>query len=128
MTEPVVLDASALLAVFNQEPGSTEVASALDHCMISAVNLTEVLTKLSDQGIDATEAWEELRLMEIEIVPFETEMARLAAMLRGITRKAGLSLGDRACLALGMARKAPVMTTDRAWRTLKLDVEVRLVR
>ena len=128
MTDRVVLDASALLAMFNQEPGSAEVANALDRSMISAVNLTEVLTKLSDQGIDVAEAWEEIRLMEIDVVPFESEMARRAAALRATTRKAGLSLGDRACLALGMARKASILTADRAWRGLKLDADIRVVR
>lgn len=127
MTE-TVLDASALLAAINQEPGSGEVARAIDRASISAVNLAEVLSKLVDKGISPDEAWSGLVATEIKVVPFDAGMAHRVAALRPLTRAVGLSLGDRACLALGMATKATVLTADRAWKSLGLDVSIRVIR
>lgn len=130
----VVLDSSALLAFLREEPGAERVAAALERgASISAVNWSEVLTKLADLGFDqelcqsSFEASGALAAA-LAIVPFDSEQARLAAELRASTRASGLSLGDRACLALAIHLAAAVLTCDREWSTLALPVEIRLVR
>ena len=123
-----VLDASALLAAIQQEPGGNEVVRVIDRASISAVNLAEVVSKLSDRGVVADEAWSDIMETKIKVVPFDADMARRVAALRPLTRSLGLSLGDRACLALGILTRATVLTTDRAWKSLDLGVAVRIIR
>ena len=129
-----VLDASALLAYLFGEPGAEEVSALLvETCAISAVNFSEVLSKLSDYGKKSEEAAD---LMErqgltgsaILVLPFDETQARALARLRAKTRRAGLSLGDCACLALASTLNLPVATADRVWATLRLGVEVRCIR
>lgn len=125
----IVLDASALLAVLNQEPGAEMLpVEHLAQAAISAVNLAEAQSKLACAGVDPDAAWEDVTSPVQEIVPFDAEQARIAGSLAAQTRSLGLPLGDRACLALGMTLKAPVYTTDRAWRNLKLGVRIRVIR
>lgn len=125
----IVLDASALLAVLNQEPGSESLSpERLIQATLSAVNLAEVHTKLVRRGVPAEEAWEDATSIVAEIVPFTEEQARIAGGLVAQTQSLGLSLGDRACLALALAVKAPVYTTDRAWKNLKLGIRIHILR
>jgi PIN domain nuclease of toxin-antitoxin system len=124
-----VLDASAVLALLGDEPGADRVAAALaDGAAIGAVNLEEVLTKLADFGMPRDEADDVLEGLGLEVVPFDADAARAASALRASTRARGLSLGDRAALALAASRDAPVLTTDRAWVGAVPSVEVVLVR
>lgn len=124
-----VLDASAVLAVLQQEPGQERVAEALDEgAAISAVNLSEVVAKLAaarapEAGIRAKIA--ELRM---DVSPFDADAAFAAGLLIPLTRAAGLSLGDRACIALGQRRGLPVLTADAAWAGLDLGVEITVLR
>ncbi|MDE0060772.1 MAG: type II toxin-antitoxin system VapC family toxin [Defluviicoccus sp.] len=123
-----VLDASAVLALLHGEPGGETVRSVLPHSVISTVNLSEVIAELVENGIDGAMA---VRLTEAQ--PFRPmdhtlNLARIAGTLRAETRSAGLSLGDRACLALALDLGLPVFTADRAWRELPLDIEVRSIR
>ena len=125
----IVLDASALLAVLNQEPGAEKLPpERLAHATISTVNLAEVHTKLVREGVDPNEAWEDVIGPIEECAPFTAEQAKFAGSLAAQTRSLGLSLGDRACLALGLALKAPVYTTDRAWKNLKLGIRIHVIR
>jgi ribonuclease VapC len=124
----MVLDASALLALVNAEPGAEIVAAALGEATIGAVNLAEVVTKLIDIGVPASEAWSETANLVPTIVDFGPELANVTARLRTTTRRRGLSLGDRACLALAESLGQPVLTTDRAWHDLSIGVEVCLIR
>ncbi len=111
-----VLDASALLALFNDEPGAQVVLDALaGDCLVSAVNQTEVLTKLLDKGLSQAEAVSVMEAVDIDVVAFDESQSLNAAWLRMETRTVGLSLGDRACLALARARKAVALTADRPW-------------
>ena len=136
MTHPVeaVLDASALLAYLRREPGFQAVVEALmAGAVISAVNWAETLSKLADLGKDPRElavALEATGLLgpSLQIHDFTEGMARETAALRATTRGAGLSIGDRACLALGRVLGLPVLTTDRRWREVKTGVQVRLIR
>jgi len=124
----VVLDASALLALLNREPGHEEIAEVIRDAAISAVNLSEVAAKLADRGMPGEAIREALEGLALEIHDFSQELAFQAGLLHPLTRSKGLSLGDRACLALGQRLNLPVLTTDRVWEELDLEVEVRLVR
>ena len=126
-----VLDASALLALFNDEPGAQAVMEALaGDCLVSAVNQTEVLTKLLDKGLSEAEATSVMESVEIQVVAFDATHSVNAAWLRLQTRTVGLSLGDRACLALARSRKAVALTADRPWSQVAdaVGVTVRCVR
>jgi len=124
----VILDASALLALLNKEPGGEIVAPFIPGAGISAVNLSEVAAKLAEQGTP----WELIRPalddLGLEVHPFDVEAAYQTGALREPTRSLGLSLGDRACLALGQQLTAVVLTTDRPWRELGLGVEIQVIR
>ena len=125
-----ILDASALLAFVKREPGVERVAGALMAApAMSAVNLSEVIAKLADEGVPEPTIRHSLETIGLDIVEFDADDALVAGLLRPSTRAAGLSFGDRACLALAQQSGAPVLTTDRAWADLDLDnIEVQLVR
>jgi ribonuclease VapC len=124
----VVLDSSAILAVIFNESGSDRVAPLLQGALLSAVNLAEVHTQLLLRGVPAALAWSRVLSMGCEICAFSEEQARIAGGLVSMTRPLGLSLGDRACLALAIQRQATAYTTDRAWKNLGLGVEVNVIR
>ena len=124
----IVLDASALMAVLREEPGAAAVEAELDHAAISAVNLSEVQAKLVERGTAAEIAWSSLVDLDLEVVAFDAAQAKVAGDLRSLTRAQGLSLGDRACLALARALGLPAMTADRAWGGLAVGIEIRAVR
>jgi len=121
------LDSSALIALLNAEPGASVVAPMLAEAVISTVNLAEVATKFVDRDIDRAEIWSVLTEGKVEIVPFTESQARLAGELRRETRSRGLSLGDRACLALAQERGLTAVTADAAW-TGATAVPVSLIR
>lgn len=125
-----MLDASALLAAILEEPGQEVVERALPDAIISSVNLVEVASRLIDGGLSPEKAEEDLAAMELTVIDFDQAQAIEAARLRALTRHAGLSLGDRACLALARVRGVPVLTADRAWAALAeaIGVEVELIR
>ena len=125
----VVLDASALLALLNNEPGSeTLTPELLSNATSSTVNLAEVQTKLVSEGGDPDEAWEDTLSPIRETAPFTDAQAKIAGDLVSQTRRSGLSLGDRACLALGIVLKAPIYTADRSWKSLKGGVRIHVIR
>ena len=125
----IVLDASAILAFIQGEPGSEKLTPELLHgAVCGAVNLAEVHGKLVSRGWSIDEAWEDARSPIQEAVPFDLSQARLTGGLIALTRALGLSLGDRACLALAITLKAPVYTTEQAWKKLKLEVPVHVIR
>jgi PIN domain nuclease of toxin-antitoxin system len=124
----VVLDASALLALLNQEPGRQKVEEVIPGAAISAVNLSEVIAKLSEAGVPEEPLRTALDSAGLEVHSFDVESAYLAGSLRVRTRKLGLSFGDRACIALGHQLGAPVLTADRSWKELDAGVEVRVIR
>jgi len=123
-----VLDASALLALLNDEPGSEKVKSVVPEATVSAVNISEVVAKLMDNGAPEEAVREALLTLGLEIVDFNEEMAFEAGKLRPTTRKLGLSLGDRACLATAKVMNLPAVTTDRAWLKLRTKIKIRCVR
>lgn len=123
-----VLDASALLILLNDEPGGETVRHALSGAAISAVNLSEVVAKLVDEGAPGPEILVRLEAIGAEVVPFDADQAYSAGLLRSVTRSRGLSLGDRACLSLALHLSVSVLTADRVWTELDLGVDVQLAR
>ena len=128
MPNEVVLDASAVLALLKREPGAERVRAVLDRAMIGTVNVAEVQTKLVDLGLSRHAAEERIRFLGCRIVAFSEGQAIEAGSLVEQTRKLGLSLGDRACVALAIDREATVYTTDRIWKDLDLGIRIETIR
>ncbi len=126
MTE-FVLDASAVIAFLQGEPGAQQVEGALFEAVLSAVNLVEVAQWVMEVRGEAA-ARLELQGLPCQVVDFDETQALEAAALRRTTRVRGLSLGDRACLALAKLRGLPVLTADRAWTQVDAGVEIVLIR
>jgi len=124
----VVLDASAVLALLRRELGAERVRAVLDRATIGAVNAAEVQSKLVDLGLSRHVAAARIRFLGCLILPFSEDQAIEAGSLIEQTRQLGLSLGDRACLALALDRKATVYTTDRIWKNLSLGINVEVIR
>lgn len=124
----VVFDSSALLAISFSESGAECAARGLKDGMMSAVNVAEVISRYVDQGASEEEARVSLQAFGLEIRPFDETQAMAAGLMRTATQKLGLSLGDRACLALAVQERATVFTADRTWAALDLEVEVELIR
>ena len=123
-----VLDASALLALLNNEPGAQRVRDILPDSVIGAVNLCETVGKLTNAGMSIEDTRTSIALVNLEVVRFDTELAFKAGALIVETRKLGLSLGDRACLALGLLLNKTVVTAEHAWSKLRIDVTVEVIR
>jgi PIN domain nuclease of toxin-antitoxin system len=124
----IVLDASALLAFLFREPGHEQVAEAMADACISTVNLAETLGRFTRDGHDPAPIARRLGKSALESVPFSATHATICARLLPQTKTLGLSLGDRACLALAIDRHIPVITADREWAALQMDIEVRMIR
>ncbi len=124
----IVLDASALLALLKAEVGADVVAASLSRAVISTVNLSEVIAKLSETGIPEDAIRRAITDLRIDVRPFDEEQAYQAGLLYHQTHGAGISFGDRACLCLGKMLGAVVLTTDRIWVSLKIAVNVKLIR
>ena len=124
-----VLDASALLAFLKQEGGVEQVTTAITNgAVISAVNFSEVVSKLSDGGMPEAAIHDALEPISLNIIDFDVNLAYQVGSLRPLTKGAGLSLGDRACLALAQSLGLPALTLDRSWKDLSLDIEVQVIR
>lgn len=123
-----VLDASAVLAVYFDEPGAEPVRAALPGGLLSSVNYTEVIGKCLDKGETIGTVLRNLATMGLTLVAHDAGLARRAGEFRPITKTKGLSLADRACLALAERERLPVLTADRTWRSLDIGVDIRLIR
>ena len=123
-----VLDASALLALLNAEKGADLVQGFLPQSIISAVNLAEVVTRLSAVGMLEDQIRDALAYLGLEIIPFDEDQAFQSGLLYISTQPFGLSLGDRACLALAQTTGATAVTSDRAWKDLDIKVDIKLIR
>ncbi len=124
MAADVVLDASAVLAFLGGEAGAERVEPVLSGARVSAVNLAEIIGKLAERGATEADLQSILGPLNLTVDPFEEDQAWIAGAWRPATRALGLSLADRACLALAASRGARAYTTDRRWKEAGLGVEV----
>ena len=124
----IALDASALLAMLFLEPGHERVAEVVKGSCISAVNLSEVIGRVLRSGVAAREVYATIAALGVEFVPFTAIEAAAAAALLPWTKPFGLSLADRACLALAAARRIAALTADRAWLRLEMRVKIEIIR
>lgn len=128
MAPQIVLDTSAILAVLLKEPGGAGVIRMLPNSMLSAVNHAEVGANLSKRGFAREDIQRRLAGLVSVIVAFDSEQSLETIRVYRLTQGTGLSLADRACLALARLRKTPVLTTDKKWSELRLGVDVRQIR
>jgi len=124
----VVLDASALLAYLREEPGAEVVDGLLADACMASVNWAEVVQTSLSAGVDVEGMREDLQALGMRVEPFLPVDGERAGRLWPLTRQHGLSLADRACLSLGLRLGLTVVTCDRAWAQLPLDLEVQLLR
>ena len=123
-----VLDASALLAFLLDEPGQEQVDQVLPEAVISGVNWAEVLQQLIRRGAEIEGCRGDLEALGLSIRAFDAEAAEQAARLWPESRAHGLSLGDRACIALGIDLNVPILTGDRIWSTAYPNLPIQLIR
>ena len=123
-----VLDASALLAWLQREPGAGSVKAVLGGALMSTVNFAEVVQKVADSQDEAAELRVALESLGLAIEPFTATQAGIAGSLRGPTSELGLSLGDRACLALAIEKGETILTADRIWRRLDVGIGIDVIR
>jgi len=124
----IVFDSSAVLAHLNHEPGAERAAAFLGDAIICAVNYSEIVAKLVERGARLAVVRPALSRYGLQIVPFDEDLAERAGALRAATKAYGLSLGDRACLALAERSRLPVLTADRMWKELDLHIDVEVLR
>ncbi len=123
-----VLDASALLATLQQEPGAEQVQKHIHHSMISTVNWSEVIQKLDQAGVDTENITHSLLALGLNVIDFTLEDARLCATLWPQCKAFGLSFADRACLATALRMKSNVITADTIWQNLEIDLSITCIR
>jgi ribonuclease VapC len=128
MNDRYVLDSSAVIALLGRERGAEAIDAVLQESVISTVNLAEVISKLQERGGSDEEIHASLADLDLKVVSFDTEQANMTGKMRNVTRTRGLSLGDRACLALAASRGATAVTTDKAWKDFEQVARVLVVR
>lgn len=128
MSSKVVLDASALLCLLNDEPGADRVVEALTRCVIATTNLAEVVSKLRERGLPLDEVREALGSLHLDIRPLSPAQAMIIGDLRPSTKQLGLSLGDRACLALAIDLNAEMFTTDGDIASVDVGISITHLR
>ena len=129
MNNRVILDASALLALIQEETGAEIIKPLLKFSVMSVVNVTETLSVLQRTNISPEEGLTLITDIVTTIVPFDLEQAEQVAKLHPLVQPQGLSLADRACIGLGIKLQIPIYTADRIWDELKLDnIDIRLIR
>lgn len=124
----IVLDASALLAFLFKETGHEIVAGYLDDCCISSINLLEVASRFSRDGLDPEPVLETITSLGIKIIPFEASHILPIAKLAKVGKEHGLSQADRICLGTGLVMELPVLTADKVWQDIELDLEAIVFR
>jgi len=124
----IILDASALLAYLHKETGWEAVQGVMAEACIGSVNWSEVAQKITQKGMDVEAVRGLLGELGLTIEPFSVEQAEFTAQLWEKGKQYGLSLADRACLALARQHETTVMTADKAWPELTLNIDMQLIR
>lgn len=128
MKKPVILDASALLALIQEDPGCEDVEKCLPDVIMSSVNVSEVISILLRIKLPINEIQDILSELIIEVKDFSHEQALVAAEIGHLNTNLGLSLGDRACLALAKSSNHPVLTADKIWANINDKIDIRIIR
>jgi PIN domain nuclease of toxin-antitoxin system len=123
-----MLDASAVLAFVNGEPGGDLVPVTTGEAAISAVNYAEVVSVMTSQGVNESSVRRQLAQIVLEVIDFDRGLAEEAGLMIAKTKDGGLSLGDRACLAAAKREQIPALTSDRSWSRVNVGVKVQLIR
>ena len=123
-----VIDASALLAAIHNEKGGDYVQQRIERCVIYTINWSEVLQKLERAHIEVNQIERSLKALGLNIIDYNNEDAHITASLWNISKDFGLSLADRACLATGKRLKTTVITADKVWDKLDIDIPIQLIR
>lgn len=123
-----VFDSSAVLAIINAERGAERAIEMLDGALLSAVNHAEVVTKLVEKGMDRDQARSTILKIGLEVIDFGIDLADRTGELRPQTRHLGLSLADRACLALAEREDLSAVTADKSWTATDLGIDIHLIR
>lgn len=124
----VVFDTSAVIAYLLRERGWIAVQGRLAGGLLSTVNLCEIVSKFAERGENPDDVLRDVLALDLAEVSFTAAHALTAARLRPQTRALGLSLGDRACLALGLEQGATVLTADAAWAALPAPHRIEVIR
>ncbi|MDJ0903849.1 MAG: type II toxin-antitoxin system VapC family toxin [Xenococcus sp. MO_188.B8] len=124
----IVFDSSVVIAILKQEQGFSTAEKSLSDALISTVNLAEVATYLARNSVPSNTIQEVLASFPIQVVPFDESLAIQTGCLYPSCKHLGLSLGDRACLALAISRKLPVLTADQVWSKLNLRIPIQVLR
>jgi len=124
----IVFDSSVILAHLHNEPGADRAAALLGDAIMCAVNFSEIVAKLAERGASLSLIRPALSRYGMQVIPFDEDLAERAGALRATTKAFGLSLGDRACLALAERSRLPVLTADRMWKDLGLHIDVQILR
>jgi PIN domain nuclease of toxin-antitoxin system len=128
VSDQVVLDSSALLALLGDEPGADDVAALLPRAIMSVVNVAEVLIVLARHGVARADAEEIVSQLALRLVPADARVARTAAAIAAASRSKPIALGDRFCLATAQLMNLPAVTADRAWLRLDAGVKIQTIR
>jgi PIN domain nuclease of toxin-antitoxin system len=123
-----VIDASAVLALAKNESGADWVAGRIGDCLLSTVNLAEIVSKLKRHSVPVEQTRGDVLAFVNAVVPFDEEQAHMAGVLHSQTRALKLSYADCACLGLAMSRRLPVITADRKWGEVNLDLRLEFIR
>ncbi|MEA2879985.1 MAG: hypothetical protein QOF14_5181 [Hyphomicrobiales bacterium] len=123
-----ILDSSAVLALLNSEPGAEAVSAALEDAILCTVNYAEVISKLVERGATLEHARSALAAIDIGFAVFDKALAERTGAMRVSTKHLGLSLGDRACIALAERENVPALTSDHRWAKLESSAEIRVIR
>jgi ribonuclease VapC len=125
----VILDSSALIALIKNEKGAEIVEQLLGQIVMSTLNISEAAGILIDLGMPEEECKNSIEPYVDLVVPLDMEQSFEMAYLKKLTSNKGLSIGDRACIALGIKMKLPIYTADKIWATLQLEgAEIILIR
>jgi PIN domain nuclease of toxin-antitoxin system len=129
MNNKVILDASALLALIQEESGAEMIKPLLKFSVMSTVNIAETLSVLQRANITPQEGLILITDIITTIIPFDLEQAEQVAKLHLLVQSKGLSLADRACIALGIKLQIPIYTADKIWKELKINgADIQLIR
>ena len=129
MANKIVFDSSALIMLFAKEAGYESVRQNLKHAIISSVNIAEVYKYCIEvQNLTEEDCRNLIKLSGIKIIDFCEEQALISAKIIKQTKQYGLSLGDRGCIALAMFKNYPILTCDKIWQKVDLDVEFIMAR